>query len=116
VIHPRASLVEPADNAFEGVSMRENKDGRGRWIARKAARPQMVADSHRVHARRAGLHGLELAHEAGAWDRVAACLLTGGVIHDFFDGTAASARCENVATITIRVGETPWSSLFTISS
>jgi hypothetical protein len=96
--------------------MRENKDGRGRRIARRAAKPQMVADSHRFHARRAGLHGLEFVHEAGAWDRVAACLLTGGVSHDPFDGTAASARCANVATITIRVGETPWSSLFTISS
>lgn len=72
--------------------------------------------SHRIHARRAGSHGLQLADEAGAWDQVVGCLLTGGVGHDSVDGTAASARWEDVATITIRVGETPWSSLFTTSS
>jgi hypothetical protein len=60
-----------------------------RWIARRAAKLQLIADSHRSHARRVGSDGCQLAYEAGAWDRVAACLLTGGVNHDSVDATAA---------------------------
>ena len=60
-----------------------------RWIARKTAKLQLIADSYRPHARRAGSDGCQLAKEAAALDRMAAWLLSGGVNHDFVYATAA---------------------------
>jgi hypothetical protein len=60
-----------------------------RWIARKAAKLQLIADSYRSHAWRAGSDGCQLANEAAALERLAAWLLSGGVNHDSVDATAA---------------------------